>query len=193
MGIVRRSLVHDGISSWFRMFSQGECLQIVDWAIKYGEGSSGLVHARLEASETPLRRCKEYRIDPHEIVFADGSTVSSRVYDGFAFANIWGLGYVEVPSIRVMEYQTGDGYGKHTDWSFGAAAERKISMTVQLSDHYHYQGGRVVLHAGPEEKKINAAQGTATFWPAWTLHEVRPVESGVRYALTAWAHGEKYK
>lgn len=193
MPVGNSKLRENGISSNFLMFTPEECLQITDWAIRYGQSQSGLVHTHQKASRASLRRCKEYLIEPHQIVFKDGSSVSQRVYEGFALGNVWGLSYTEVPSIRVMEYQIGDGYGLHTDWSNGAARERKISMTCQLSSHYHYKGGRVFLHAGPDKESISVVQGAATFWPSWTLHEVENVEFGVRYALTAWAHGEPYK
>lgn len=194
MALKNSAVVNEGICSWFMLFDEEECLQISDWAIRHGEVSSGKVHYTSgKASTGSLRRCKEYLIDGTKIGFKDGSTVSTRVNEAFQRGNVWGLDISTVPSIRVMEYQVGDGYGKHTDWSYGAARERKVSMTVQLTSHYYYKGGGLVLYAGPAGYKIQRAQGTAAVWPSWTLHEVLPVESGVRYSLTAWAHGSPYK
>lgn len=193
MAIEKVAVVSDGISARTQLFSPSECLTITDWAIRYAESHEGLIHARQEASRSVLRRCREYLIDPHAIAFPDGSSVASRVYGAFAVGNVWELEYSEVPSIRVMEYQKRDGYGRHTDWSNGAARMRKLSMTCQLTSDKNYQGGDVVLYAGPEDSPISRVQGMATVWPSWTLHEVLPVDSGVRYALTAWAHGEPYK
>lgn len=183
----------DGVSSCLALFDSEECLLIIDWAIRNAECSTGLIHARLEASETPLRRCKEYLMDPQAITFKDNSTLASRVYDAFTKGNVWNLAFSEVPSIRVMEYQTGDGYGSHTDWSNGAAKNRKISMTTQLSNPGFYKGGAVTLFAGPESQEISNRQGDATMWPSWTLHSVNSILSGVRYSLTSWAHGEPYR
>ena len=177
----------------FPMFTPEEAQMVVDYAITSGYSQPGLIHTSPQASGSDLRRCKEYLIDPHGLTFKDASSLSQRVYEGFARGNPWMLSYTDVPSIRVLEYQVGDGYGAHTDWSAGAARERKLSMTVQLSSHYHYKGGRVVLYAGPQDEHISLVQGYATVWPSWTLHEVLPVESGVRYALTTWAHGEIYR
>jgi PKHD-type hydroxylase len=179
----------------FSMFTPEEAQMVVDYAISSGHSQPGLIHRFKtgEASGSDLRRCKEYLIDPHGLTFKNGSSVSQRVYEGFKRANVWGFSYTEVPSIRVLEYQVGGGYGAHTDWSAGAARERKLSMTVQLSSHYDYKGGRVVLYAGPEKESISVVQGYATVWPSWTLHEVLPIESGVRYSLTTWAHGNPYR
>jgi PKHD-type hydroxylase len=193
MAMVKVAVVADGISARTQLFSPSECLAITDWAIRYAESHEGLVHARQEASRSVLRRCREYLVDPHAITFPDGSSVASRVYGAFAVGNVWELEYSEVPSIRVMEYQRGDGYGAHTDWSNGAARERKLSMTCQLTAEKNYEGGDVVLYAGPEDSPISRVQGMATVWPSWTLHEVLPVDSGVRYSLTAWAHGTPYR
>lgn len=186
-------ITSDGVSSCLPLFSLEECIQIIDWAIRRGSSQYGLVHERQTASKASLRRCKEYLIEPGAIVFSDASTVASRVLQAFDLGNIWQLEYSEVPSIRVMEYQVRDGYGSHTDWSNGAAKHRKISMTCQLSSPQNYDGGAVTLHAGPESQDISKIQGSATLWPSWTLHEVQPITRGVRYSLTAWAHGNPYR
>lgn len=193
MNIKQKSLVSNGISATVQMFSPADCLAIVDWVIKGWEPRPGLVHTHQEASRTSLRRCTEYPIDPHAFILSDGSTVAQKVYEAFNLGNIWGLEYLEVPSIRVMAYEAGDGYGKHTDWSNGSARERKLSMTCQLTAENVYTGGDVVLYAGPEPFTISRSQGAATVWPSWTLHEVLPLERGVRYSLTAWAHGEEFR
>lgn len=193
MGIQKKMIVQNGISARYSLFTPEECLTITDWAIRHGVSQPGFVHTHQEASRSALRRCKEYLLDPHAIAFPDGSSVASRVYEAFALGNIWELEYSEVPSIRVMEYQTRDGYGAHTDWSNRAAQNRKISLTCQLTSENNYTGGDVVLYAGPESFAISRTQGAATLWPSWTLHEVKPIESGVRYSLTAWAHGAPYR
>lgn len=190
---IQRMVTEDGVSARLQLFTFDECLLITDWAIRYGEARQGLVHTHSEASREPLRRCKEYLVDAGAITLPGGSSVALRVREAFALGNIWGLQYSEVPSIRVMEYQPRDGYGRHTDWSNGAARNRKISMTCQLSRGEFYQGGEVTLYAGPEAQNISRKVGSATLWPSWTLHEVHPVISGVRYSLTAWAHGEPYR
>lgn len=183
----------NGVSSTVDLFTPEECLVVTDWAIRRGKPQAGLVHHSNKASESPLRRCKEYLINPVDIAFKDGSSVASRVERAFLVGNVWGLQFSGVPSIRVMEYQARDGYGAHTDWSSGAAKHRKLSMTCQLSADKNYSGGDVVLYAGPDDFGISRQQGRATIWPSWTLHEVRAVDSGVRYALTAWAHGTPYR
>ena len=66
-------------------------------------------------------------------------------------------------------------------------------MSVQLSKSESYEGGDVVIHAGPDEVEISREAGVASIWPSWTLHEVKPITGGVRYCLVAWAHGQPYR
>ncbi len=193
MTIEKKLVINKSTYAETLLFSALDCQYIIDWAIRYGNPQPGLIHTLSEASGSVLRRCKEYTLDARDISLNDGSTLAMRVHGAFAEANVWNLSFLDVPSVRVMEYQVGDGYGCHTDWSPGAAKERKLSMTAQLSSHYAYKGGQVVLYAGPEDDYISQVQGMATVWPSWTLHEVLPVEQGVRYSLTAWAHGEMYR
>lgn len=193
MTVRKRPVTNDGVSSCLDLFTPEECTIIVDSAIRHYDRNPGYAHTHQEASRTPLRRCAEYCIDPHSITLPDGSSVAFRVYEAFSLGNIWNLEYSEVPSIRVMEYFGGDGYGAHTDWSNGAARHRKVSMTVQLTNPDFYEGGEVRLYAGPEHIDISRQRGAATLWPAWTLHEVKPVTQGARYSLTAWAHGEEFR
>lgn len=192
-GMKRASVVQNGISAQLPVFTPQECQSIIDWAVRDGIRHEALVHTRQEASREQLRRCTEYLIEPHLITLPDGSSVASRVYGAFAVGNVWELEYSEVPSIRVIRYEGGDGYGPHTDWSNRSAKYRKLSMTVQLSNPDLYTGGDVGLMAGPETFWISRSQGVGTVWPSWTLHEVCSVGSGERYSLTAWAHGSPYK
>jgi len=66
---------------------------------------------------------------------------------------------------------------------------RKLSATIQLSDPADYQGGALLLNADGVPVEAPREQGMLILFPAYTLHTVRPVTSGVRKALVAWMHG----
>lgn len=193
MKINRNEIRNDGLSSWVKMFSEEECAFILRLVAEDHRGQAGMVHATTTASSSDLRRCLEYVLDPMSTRLPDGTLLAGRIEDVFSASNVWHLGYSGIPSVRVMRYSVGDGYGRHTDWSFGAAKYRKISMTCQLTHGSAYEGGDVVLYAGPEDSPISRDIGMATMWPSWTAHEVKNVKSGVRYSLTAWAHGDPYR
>ena len=107
-------------------------------------------------------------------------------------SNIWEFEVDMLPGIDVVRYEPGDFYKPHTDWG-GTWTNRKISVTIQLSDPNDYNGGQVRLHIGPEDDFAETRQGWATLWPAWTLHSVEPVTDGTRWAAVGWMLGPKYR
>jgi PKHD-type hydroxylase len=66
---------------------------------------------------------------------------------------------------------------------------RKLSMTLQLSDSNDYEGGELLLHLSHNPTVIPKQKGMVVFFPSHTLHEVTPVTKGERYSLVAWIHG----
>ncbi len=87
---------------------------------------------------------------------------------------------------QLAEYGEGDGYDWHLDIGPGAAALRKLSMSVQLSDQNSYDGGDLEIWGSPPAPR---EQGSVTVFPAYMLHRVAPVTRGVRYSLVVWAAG----
>jgi PKHD-type hydroxylase len=100
------------------------------------------------------------------------------------------LGFVEPPQYTVY------GAGQHFDWHIdvggGGASVRKLSMTVQLSDGSEYEGGDLEFHEGSDGDRQRAL-GTATIFPSFIAHRVRPIVSGVRRSLVAWACGPSFR
>jgi PKHD-type hydroxylase len=88
----------------------------------------------------------------------------------------------------LSRYEPGMKYGAHADTAFmqipaqsGAYQLRSdLSSTIFLSDPDSYEGGELVLHIGTLPIVIKGRPGEAFVYPSTTLHEVRPVKSGVR-------------
>lgn len=86
-----------------------------------------------------------------------------------------------------------DHYGWHHDvkWHGHAPVDRKISVTVQLTDPGSYEGGDIEF----DEVSTNAdfrSKGTVLLFPSYLRHRVRPVTSGTRRALVAWFSGPRW-
>jgi PKHD-type hydroxylase len=88
-------------------------------------------------------------------------------------------------------YSDGMHYGPHTDAALmsagGLPMRTDYSMTVFLSDPEEYEGGELVFKAiedFPMAAKLKA--GSAVVYPSNTLHEVRPVTQGARFAAILW-------
>jgi len=91
--------------------------------------------------------------------------------------------------MQLAEYraESRDHYGWHHDvhWNGQAAVDRKLSVTVQLTDPQRYDGGAFEF----DEVKTTAdlrAKGTVLVFPSYLRHRIQPVTSGTRRALVAW-------
>jgi PKHD-type hydroxylase len=70
---------------------------------------------------------------------------------------------------------------------------RKLSFTIQLSDPETYGGGDVVLYNSlTDTVTLTGALGSISFFPSYTIHEVKPVTKGIRYSLVGWACGPAF-
>ncbi len=84
----------------------------------------------------------------------------------------------------LCRYEPGMKYGAHADAASISLANgtlrSDVSCTVFLSDPATYAGGELVLHAGTRPIVLKGVPGEAICYPSTFLHEVRPVQSGVR-------------
>ena len=98
-------------------------------------------------------------------------------------------------SAQIARYGAAD--QGHFDWhsDIGAgqwAAQRKLTVVVQLSDPAHYQGGALQIQPDNTLAEAPRARGTAAIFPSFALHRVTPVTEGQRWSLTLWAHGPAF-
>ena len=73
----------------------------------------------------------------------------------------------------------------HSDAGLDRFDERRISLSVELSDPGDYDGG--VLEIAPAVGSPRSLpRGGARLFPSRMIHRVTPVTRGVRHALVAW-------
>ena len=90
--------------------------------------------------------------------------------------------------VQISKYEVGEFYKDHMDIGSGVLGNRKISLTLQLSDPDSYEGGDLVLDfAGFTAPR---GLGSVTLFPSFIKHGVRPVTKGTRYSLVAWVSGK---
>jgi PKHD-type hydroxylase len=85
---------------------------------------------------------------------------------------------------------------QHYDWHVDRGMEtgnRKLSLTLQLSDPKDYEGGDLELKFGKENIVASRERGMMTLFPSFVLHRVTPVTKGTRYSLVAWVSGPPFK
>ena len=147
--------------------------------------------ARLQdqGKKVEIRSATGYGLDPHEHPNIAIPLINEAV------SNPWGFKLHAdshiLSSLDIVHYKAGDYYRPHTDWG-GTVGDRKVSLTVQLSPRSDYKGGNVVLYDGPDPWVLDSTQGSATFFPSWTLHEAKPVMKGERWALVCFFCGPPY-
>lgn len=85
---------------------------------------------------------------------------------------------------QMLRYGPGMKYGAHGDAALMAVGDTPLrsdlSCTVFLSDPASYQGGELVIHLGTRPVAVKGRPGSALVYPSTQLHEVRPVQAGLR-------------
>lgn len=82
-------------------------------------------------------------------------------------------------------------YGPHIDNAIrlladGQSLRTDVSCTVFLNEPGDYDGGELVVHDTYGQHAVKLPAGHAVLYPGTSLHEVRPVTRGVRWASFFW-------
>jgi len=96
--------------------------------------------------------------------------------------------------LQLTRYSSED--EQHYDWHIDrhmGTGQRKLSLTLQLSDPDDYEGGDLELRFGKEPITVNKDRGMIALFPSYTMHRVTPVTKGTRYSLVAWVSGPAFK
>jgi PKHD-type hydroxylase len=116
-----------------------------------------------------------------------------------ANSTIWNFDLNTIPEmIQYTEYHAPAGhYDWHADIGPGILSNRKVSITVQLSEPDEYEGGNLELFRGgsmegPFESAPRSA-GCVYLFPSYMMHRVTPVTRGTRKSFVLWLGGGHYK
>ena len=80
-------------------------------------------------------------------------------------------------------------YDWHIDENVSDQPERKLSITVQMTDPSEYDGGELEINRNGDPVVAPKEKGAVISFPSHHLHRVRPVTRGIRCALVAWVVG----
>lgn len=92
---------------------------------------------------------------------------------------------------QIYEYPEGGFLDWHMDIARGYMSNRKLSMSVQLSDGADYEGGN--LEFMDFEESGPRGIGDLIVFPAFLQHRVSELTRGKRYAWVSWVHGPSYR
>lgn len=97
-------------------------------------------------------------------------------------------------AIQVTDYEPGQYYDWHMDYGPKEYFNRKLSMSVQISDPADYEGGE--LHFFRDGRYTEVAPkdfGTGVVFPTWVQHKAGAVTKGFRRSLVAWYLGPPWR
>ncbi len=95
--------------------------------------------------------------------------------------------------LQLANYTEGDFFEWHMDYGAGDISNRKLSITVQLSDPEEYEGGDLQFMINHKAVSAPKTKGTAIVFPSYAMHRVLPVTSGSRKSIVGWIAGQPYR
>jgi len=185
----------DKVSSyayWEKVFTPEECEKIIKIAKNKGLYNA-LIRKDKKNKKSNIRDskiCWLYPGDNMEWVFRKITEITLNINKLFFNFDLSGIN----EGLQFTNYKSPSGkYSKHVDRGFDYPI-RKLSISIQLTDHNKYEGGELYINNGVEDRiMMNKEQGTLIVFPSYTLHEVMPVTKGERNSLVTWVTGKQFK
>lgn len=101
----------------------------------------------------------------------------------------------EIKQIEISRYVVDGLYKTHMDsGSFEPSRCRKVGFSITLNEGY--SGGELSFTSSDHiSKGVDAfkKRGSMILFPSYLFHEVKRVETGIRFALFGWAIGPRFK
>ena len=108
----------------------------------------------------------------------------------------FGIDVHNMADIQYTEYHASEGgkYHTHIDtfWESQSHFDRKLSLTVQLSDPSDYEGGDFYFD-GYENPQNGKSKGSVLIFPSYLPHGVTPLTKGSRRSLVMWFDGPRWR
>ena len=160
-----------------------------------GENSERDVHDSIRSSKTGFITSSDY--EQRDL----WNYTSNLLWGYINEANRQSFGF-DVNYLSNIQYTIYEPPGDHYDWHIDTfidtpnAYQRKLSMTVQLSDGSEYEGGDFEMRDGTRSG-LNQSElkqkGTVLVFPSFISHRVKPVTKCIRRTLVAWFEGKAFK
>ncbi len=97
--------------------------------------------------------------------------------------------------ITLTRYKIGGHYDWHhdIDWRW-FPCQRKLSISIQLTDSSEYDGGDLEFKdITVSDSEILREKGTVIVFPSYLVHKVTPVTRGERKSLVSWIEGPAWR
>ena len=118
-------------------------------------------------------------------------------YVDTANRNAFNVHVNKLAAMQYTEYHANENghYDWHHDinWNENNGLDRKLSITVQLSNPDEYEGGDFDFDECQSPPPTIKTKGTVLVFPSYLRHRVSPVTNGIRKSLVAWFEGPKWR
>lgn len=176
-----------------------------NWQLWSGALSAEQCDEIIEICEKhPVQRATTFSSDNNpsrisKVRWVEDQMIGGMLWDYVQKANqVFGIDVEPYTDIQYTEYH-GSEEGKYDnhhdiDWGTDKGRDRKISITVQLSDPADYQGGyfNFTECESPLISDITP-RGSILVFPSYLVHSVSPVTKGLRRSLVSWFEGPKWR
>jgi PKHD-type hydroxylase len=96
-------------------------------------------------------------------------------------------------NLQLASYTEGDFFDWHLDFGAGEISDRKLSISMQLSDPDEYEGGDLQFMLNQKIVSAPREKGTIIVFPSFMMHRVTPITKGVRKSIVGWVAGPPYR
>ena len=164
------------------------------------EGKIGPNDTNTEGTkDNTIRNCKVRWIQPDTDETKKLTNLCTTLFQD-ANRMLFGVDLTKIFNIQYTEYHgdTKGFYHTHMDSYLGSGelSDRKLSMTIQLSDSNEYEGGDFVLRDEiqnfPDKEELRK-KGTVLVFPSFLNHSVQPITKGTRKSLVTWIEGPAWR
>lgn len=95
--------------------------------------------------------------------------------------------------LQLARYDENDQFNWHMDFGAGPVSQRKLSMSVQLSEPHEYEGGDLQFMINDQAHNALRTPGAMIIFPSYVMHRVTPITSGTRMSLVGWVNGMPFR
>ena len=172
----------------------------VNWVLKSAEIDVEPILREAKKVETEKAELLEGEIDNYrlsDISWLSGNEILSDILDPYvqSASKILEVECLPMHEYQYTEYSVGGKYDWHhdVDWQSERNMDRKLSVTVQLSDATDYDGGFFEFDEVSPVPLSSREKGSILVFPSILGHRVTPVTRGKRKSLVAWYYGPKWR
>jgi PKHD-type hydroxylase len=185
------SVYESQTATWENGFSDAD----ISWIVRHGDSlvqGAGVIDSNVTDPAIRKSRTSWIGCDSDTLWLYERMAWIARQTNGKFF------GFDLHGFVEDFQYTTYEGPSDHYTWHMdaiqgGDSPPRKLSLVLQLSGEWEYEGGDLEYMVGDKPMRVQKKRGLVVAFPAWLLHRVTPIVSGTRKTLVIWTSGPAFR